>query len=114
MTPVSVRIRDNLVGLRMPRALEMLDSVLQRLERGEITAIEAIDALLSEEYTAREERRIGMALNTARLTPIKTLESFDFSFQPSLDRNRVMALAQLEFVDRKDVVHFLGPPGWVS
>ncbi len=59
----------------------------------------------------RESRRIGVALKTARLTPPKTLESFDFAFQPSLDRNRILALAQLEFVARAEVVHFLGPPG---
>lgn len=110
MTAVSVRIRDTLVGLRMPRALEVLDQVLQRLEQGELSAIDAIDQLLLEEYTAREGRRVGMALHTARLTPIKTLESFDFTFQPSLDRHRILALAQLEFVDRAEVLHLLGPP----
>ena len=36
---------------------------------------------------------------------------FDFTFQPSLDRNRVLALAQLDFVDRHEVLHLLGPPG---
>jgi DNA replication protein DnaC len=41
----------------------------------------------------------------------KTLESFDFSFQPSLDRERIAALAQLDFIRRAEVVHFLGPPG---
>lgn len=76
-----------------------------------MTAIEAIDALLAEELTLREGRRIGVGLRTARLTPIKTLESFDFSFQPSLDRNRIMALGQLEFINRAEVLHFLGPPG---
>ena len=58
----------------------------------------------------RENRHIGVALKTARLTPPKTLESFDFSFQPSLDRDRILALAQLDFVDRAEVVHLLGPP----
>jgi DNA replication protein DnaC len=48
---------------------------------------------------------------TARLTQIKTLESFDFSFQPSLDRNRILTLAELDFIERKQTVHFLGPPG---
>ena len=81
------------------------------LEQGEITAIEAIDALLSEEYSIRETRRIDVALKTARLVPIKTLEGFDFSFQPSLDRERIAALAQLDFIRRAEVVHFLGPPG---
>ena len=110
MTNLTTRITNSLVGLRMPRALEVLDHVLQRLERGEISAIEAIDALLSEEYCLREDRRIGVALKTARLMPIKTLESFDFSVQPSLDRNRIIALAQLEFIDRAEAVHLLGPP----
>jgi IstB-like ATP binding protein len=46
-----------------------------------------------------------------RLATIKTLAGFDFSFQPSLDRERVFALAELQFVERREVVHFLGPPG---
>lgn len=40
------RIRQHLVGLRMPRALEMLDHLLRRLERGEIGTLDAIDLLL--------------------------------------------------------------------
>ena len=111
MTVISTRIRSNLVGLRMPRALEVLDHVFQRLEAGELTAIEALDEVLNEEFTSREGRRVSMALMTARLAPIKTLESFDFTFQPSLDRNRIMALAELEFINRSEVVHLLGPPG---
>ncbi len=111
MSSLTTRIRASLLGLRMPRALEVLDHTLQKLEQGEITAIEAIDDLLHEEFSCREGRRVGMALTTSRLTPIKTLESFDFSFQPSLERERIMALAELAFIDRKEVVHFLGPPG---
>ena len=104
-------IRTTLVRLRMPRALEALDDTVRQLEQGTISALEAIEVLLTEELTFREGRRIGVALTTARLMPAKTLESFDFSFQPSLDRERIMALAQLGFVDRAEVVHFLGPPG---
>jgi len=105
------RIRSHLVGLRMPRALETLDHVVQQLERGQISAIEAIDVLLAEEITVRESRRIKAALQMARLASIKTLSGFDFSFQPSLDRNRVLALAQLDFIDRHEVIHFIGQSG---
>jgi DNA replication protein DnaC len=105
------RIRHNLVGLRMPRALETLDDVVQQLERGQISAIEAIDTLLAEEITLRESRRIKAALQMARLATIKTLTGFDFSFQPSLDRNRIMALAGLDFINRHEVVHFIGQSG---
>ena len=77
----------------------------------EISALEAIDSLLAEEYATRENRRIAVALKTARLNPPKTIESFDFAFQPSLERNRILALAQLDFIARSEVIHFLGPPG---
>ena len=105
------RIRTSLIGLRMPRALEALDHTVRRIERGELTALEAIDGLLAEEHATRENRRVAVALKTARLTPPKTVEGFDFSFQPSLERGRILALAQLDFVARAEVVHFLGPPG---
>ena len=105
------RIRRNLVGLKMPRALEILDVTLRGIERGETSALEAIDVLLTEELTLRENRRIKMALIMARLSAIKTLAGFDFSFQPSLDKNRIMALAELQFIDRAEVVHLIGPPG---
>jgi DNA replication protein DnaC len=111
MTETLDRIRASLIGLRMPRALEGLDHTVRRIERGEITALEAIDGLLAEEHATRENRRVGVALKTARLTPPKTLEGFDFSFQPSLDRGRILALAQLDFLARAEVLHFLGPPG---
>ena len=58
----------------------------------------------------------------SRLLNIKTLTGFGpwqrrrryFAFQPSLDRNRILTLAQLDFIDRHEVVHFLGPPGRAS
>jgi DNA replication protein DnaC len=104
-------IKKSLVALRMPRALEVLDATFRRIEQGEIDGIEALDQLLVEELTVRENRRIKTALLLARLTTIKTLTGFDFTFQPSLDRNRILALAELTFIDRAEVVHLLGPPG---
>jgi DNA replication protein DnaC len=105
------RIRRYLVGLRMPRALETLDHLVAQIERGQLGTIEAIEMLLAEELTIRETRRIKAALQMARLSVVKTLSSFDFVFQPSLDRNRILALAQLDFIDRHEVVHLIGQSG---
>ena len=104
-------IMKSLVALRMPRALEMLDAVLRRVEQGEITWVDALDNLLLEELTLRDNRRVSTALRMSRLTTVKTLAGFDFAFQPSLDRNRILALAELKFIERAEVVHLLGPPG---
>ena len=89
------RVRRHLVRLNMPRALETLDATLRGLEQGELSILEALEHLLGEELTMRETRRIKMALITARLGALKTLAGFDFAFQPSLDRNRVLALADI-------------------
>jgi DNA replication protein DnaC len=104
-------IKTTLVALRMPRALEVVDAIVRQLERGEVTALEAIDTLLTEELTLRENRRIKTALLMARLSTLKTLSGFDFAFQPSLDRNRILALAGLQFIDRAEALHLIGPPG---
>lgn len=104
-------IRKSLVALKMPRALEMLDATVRQIEQGEVNAIEALDHLLIEELTVRDNRRIKTSLMMARLSPVKTLAGFDFTFQPSLDRNRILTLAELKFIDRAEVVHLLGPPG---
>jgi hypothetical protein len=104
-------IKKSLVALRMPRALEMLDATLRRVEQGEITWVDAFDTLLLEELTLRDNRRVSTALRMSRLTTVKTLAGFDFAFQPSLDRNRILALAELKFIDRAEVVHLLRPPG---
>src|SRR5580693_9187565 len=109
--PVLERIRRTLIALRMPRALEVLDHAVHQLERGEASALELIDTLLAEELSVRETSRIKTALRMGRLATIKTLAGFDFSFQPSLDRGRILALAELQFVTRREVVHFPGPPG---
>ena len=88
-------IKNSLVALRMPRALEVLDATMRRIEQGEIDGIEALDQLLVEERTVRENRRVRMALTLARLTTVKSLAGFDFAFQPSLDKKRILALAEL-------------------
>lgn len=105
------RIRRHLVALKMPLALERLDDLIRRFEQGQLNPYELLETLLAEERGLRENRRIKMALQTARLTTLKTLDSFDFAFQPSLDRNRILSLASLDFVERHEIVHFLGPPG---
>ena len=99
------RIRRTLVGLKMPRALEVLDQTVRQLERGEASALEVIDTLFAEELSLRENRRVKMALRMAKLSTVKTLTGFDFSFQPSLDRNRILALAQLDFIEHNEVIH---------
>lgn len=78
--------RRSLVMLKMPRALEILDATLPRIEQGQIDGIEALDELLDEELSLRENRRVKADLRIACLAVVKTLAGYDFSFQPPLDK----------------------------
>src|SRR6266545_4659792 len=98
------RIRRTLVGLKMPRALEVLDQTMRQLERGEASALEVIDTLFAEELTLRENRRVKMALRMAKLSTIKTLAGRELGHaKRHLDAS---VLAQCQFLREQGIDHF--------
>ena len=105
------QIRHMLADLKLPGALESLDQVLTGVDGGGVTASEAIEQLLGAQITLRNNRRLQTAMRSSRLPVIKTLEDFDFSFQPSIQREQIDSLHELGFLERKENVVFLGPPG---
>ena len=98
------RIRAQLADLKMPGALEAIDDVLTALDGGGVTASEAIEQLLGAQITLRNNRRLQAAMRSSRLPAIKTLDDFDFSFQPSIKREQIDSLHELGFLERKENV----------
>jgi DNA replication protein DnaC len=105
------QIRAMLADLRLPGALEAVDEILSEVDRGSLNASEAMQRLLSAQITLRNNHRLRTAMRSSRLPAIKTLQQFDFAFQPSLRREQIESLHELAFVKRKENVIFLGPPG---
>ena len=105
------RIRAQLADLKMPGSLESLDDILRSLDSGALKAPAAIEALLGAQITLRNNRRLQAAVRSSRLPALKTLEGFDFSFQPSVKREQIDSLHTLGFIERKENVILLGPPG---
>ncbi len=66
---------------------------------------------LAAQIELRNGRRLEAAMRSSRLPYVKTLATFDFAFQPSIKREQIDALHELGFVERKENVVFLGPPG---
>jgi DNA replication protein DnaC len=104
-------IRGMLADLKMPGSLEAIDSILSDIDGGRLAATEAMNRLLSAQISLRNNRRLQAAMRSSRLPAVKTLESFDFSFQPSIKREQIESLHELGFIDRKENVVLLGPPG---
>ncbi len=109
--PARDAIRAMLADLKMPGSLEAVDGILSEIDGGRIAATEAINRLLAAQVTLRNNRRLQAAMRSSRLPAVKTLESFDFSFQPSLKREQIERLHELNFIERKENVVLLGPPG---
>jgi DNA replication protein DnaC len=105
------QIRWMLADLKMPGALEAVDGILSEADGGSVTAAEAIQELLGAQISLRNNRRLQAAMRSSRLPAVKTLEEFDFSFQPSIKREQIDSLAELSFLERKENVVLLGPPG---
>jgi DNA replication protein DnaC len=100
-----------LADLKLPGALEAADAILAEADGGSITATEAIEKLLGAQISLRNNRRLQTAMRSSRLPAVKTFEEFDFSFQPSIKREQIQSLAELGFLERKENVVLLGPPG---
>lgn len=105
------RIRAMLADLKMPGALEALDSILHGVDAGGVTPAEAMESLLDAQIQLRNNRRLQAAMRSSRLPTVKLLSDFDFTFQPSIKREQIDSLHELGFVERKENVVFLGPPG---
>jgi DNA replication protein DnaC len=105
------RLRAQLADLKLPGALEALDDILSALDGGKLQPPAALEALLGAQIALRNNRRLEAAMRSSRLPVAKTLADFDFSFQPSVKREQIESLHTLGFIERRENVILLGPPG---
>lgn len=106
-----ISLKSHLADLGMPASLEAVDSLMEKLDQGAISPAEAMEQLVAAQVMLRKERRLVNAMRSSRLPGIKRLDSFDFAFQPSIDRSQIVSLHELTFIERKENVILLGPAG---
>jgi DNA replication protein DnaC len=97
--------------LKMDYLPASLDSLCEQAGKRDLNYREFLTQALQAEWSGRHQKGLESRLNQARLPWIKTLEQFDFGFQPSIDRKVLRELAGLGFVERTENVVLLGPPG---
>jgi DNA replication protein DnaC len=105
------RLQDQMRRLRLGRSVELLPSLLEDAAKRELSYSDFLEELLTSEISGKHERNTTMRIAMAHFPFVKTLESFDFKFQPSLDAKVVRELATCRFVGNADNVLLLGPPG---
>lgn len=108
---VRERVNTHLRTLGLRRMENILSDTINDAQNRGLSYMDILDQLLTEEVQAHEDRKLKRILRLARLPFGKTIDEYDFSFQPQLDKRSVMNLFDLEFIKNKENVMLLGPPG---
>ena len=103
--------RKHLETLGLKQAVEILDNTLDVAANKQLTYPEMLEQLLGAEVAARRERYLSTWTRIAHLPFQRTLDQFDFAFQPSIDERHIRELANLAFVPEASNILLLGPPG---
>jgi DNA replication protein DnaC len=104
-------VQENLERLKLTQALSTLDRIAEEAAQGQWSYIEFLGKLLEDEMAARQERRLAIRQRMSRFPWVKTLDQFEFTFQPGLDEKKIRELATLRFVEKAETVLLTGPPG---
>lgn len=111
MTPQIERLRTHCHRLKLYQVEAELPTLLEQAAKKEIPYSEFLDEILSLEVRSKSEKHLTMRINMARFPFHKTLEAFDFKFQPSIDPKLIRELCTCRYISSGENVLLLGPPG---
>lgn len=105
------RLRTQLKRLRLHTMANIFEEEANKAARAGVSYTAFLAHLADEELAAKVDRSIQARIGKARLPALRTLDEFDFGFQPALSASRVRELAGLGFLERAENVLFVGRPG---
>ena len=98
-------------NLKLSGMLETLDIRLLEADQNDLAYTDFLSMILTDELETRTTRRISRLMHSAGLGTDKTLETFDFAFNPAINQKLIRTLATCRFLERGEGVFFLGPTG---
>ncbi|MCQ2544762.1 MAG: ATP-binding protein, partial [Lachnospiraceae bacterium] len=104
-------LMNNLDELNLKRFREHIDTYLDMIAGGTKTALDSLYELTEMEMEYRKEQAITGCVKVANFPYLKEINEFDFSFQPSLDKAKIMDLMTLRFLEKSENIIFCGTPG---
>lgn len=105
------KLLNNLELLKLDKIKDNLDSYIDMNNNGQKSLIDALFELTSQELELRELRAMNACVKVANFPFLKTFDDFDFSFQPSINKEQIMDFKTLRFIDNKENILFIGTPG---
>ena len=111
MTTNYIKLTNNLDVLKLDGIRDKIDDYIDLINDGKITVVDALYDLTEREIKLREQRAMSSCVKVANFPFIKTFDDFDFSFQPSINRDKVLDLKNLRFIENHENILFIGTPG---
>ena len=111
MTTNYIKLTNNLDVLKLDGIRDKIDEYIDLIKDGKITVVDALYDLTERELKLREQRAMSSCVKVANFPFIKTFDDFDFSFQPSINRDKVLDLKNLRFIENHENILFIGTPG---
>jgi DNA replication protein DnaC len=108
---VNERLESALRKLRLSGLAESLQVRLEEALANRLTHAEFLELILQDELAVRDERQIRRRTKAAAFREVKTLDQFNFSFNPSINKQQIYELATCRFIREAKDVLWLGPPG---
>ncbi len=106
-----IELNNNLETLKLNKFIELLPSILNDVNTQNISLVDVLYNLTSEEIKFRDERAKKINVTISSFPYLKTINDFDFSYQPSINKQQILDLATLRFMDLKENIIFMGSPG---
>jgi DNA replication protein DnaC len=104
-------LRQQLKALRLHTMVQIFEEEALKAAKTNMSYTAFLARLVEEELAAKIDRSVNAHLQLARLPMVRTLETFDFAFQPSLSAARLRELAELGFLERAENILLVGKPG---
>lgn len=105
------RLQKNISDLNLHGIEINLDDYLKKVEKKEISVVGALCELTDIEMTLKEERAVHGCVKVANFPYLKTMDDFDFGFQPSINQEEMRGFQRLGFIEDKENILFIGSPG---
>ena len=105
------QLKQQLKSVKLSGTLDTLELRLMEATQNQLSLGEMLSMILSDELETRRNRRLQRLIQNAKLEANQTLESFDFTFNRSINASQIRQLATGNFIEKAENVFFVGPTG---
>jgi DNA replication protein DnaC len=108
---INEELQQLLKNLNLRRILDIYDEQLRAAEKEDAPYTEFLTRLMRAQWHARQEHALEWRIRNAKLPERWSLDTFPFARQPGINRKQIRTFAELEFIDKKENIVFVGPTG---